>query len=107
MAEEQTPGAQRLAAEALYEAEDLKAVLATAAGRAVLWRILSDCRIYSDGFNGGDRALMAFDAGRRNLGLSLLEKVLTLNSEAYILMRDEAQQRKRSLDASFKPQETE
>lgn len=98
---------QRAAAEAFLEQEDLRAVLATNAGRAVVWNILSACRIYSDGYNGGDHAAMAREAGMRFVGLSLLEKVLTVNSGAYILMRDEAIARKRDLEQRFKPQEQE
>lgn len=100
-------GKQRAAVEALQDQEDLRAVIETAAGRAVLWGLLSACKIYSDGFCGGDHAAMAREAGMRYVGISLLEKVLTVNSEAYILMRDEATARRRVLDERFRPQEQE
>lgn len=93
---------QRAAAEDLMERETLRDVVGTYAGRAVLWGLMSECRIYSDGFNGGDHAAMAREAGMRFIGISLLEKVLTVNSEAYILMRDEAMARRRDMEARFK-----
>lgn len=98
-------GKKRAALIELQEQEDLRAVASTAAGRAVLWSILSACKIYSDGFCGGDRAAMAREAGMRYVGLSLLEKVLTLNSEAYTVMRNEALARRRELDERLKQEQ--
>lgn len=98
-------GKLRAAAEVLAEQEAMREVIGTYAGRYMLWEQLSACKIYSDGFNGGDHAAMAREAGMRFVGLSLLEKVLTVNPEAYILMRTEAMARRRDLEHRFKPQE--
>lgn len=103
--EEISRAKQRAEVEALQERLDIEAVIATPAGRAFVWRLLSACKIYSDGYCGGDHAAMAREAGQRNIGLTLLQNVLTVNSEVYIVMRNEALAWKRTLDERFKPEQ--
>lgn len=71
------------------EREELRQVLGTRAGRAVLWRMLERCGIYRTSFTG-DPLGMAFREGERNIGLACLNLCLTADPRAYTIMRDEA-----------------
>lgn len=74
--------------------EDMRAMLSTRGGRAVLWAILSKCGVYRQSFMGEFPMETAFECGKREIGLWLLtENILTVNEQAYILMRQEAQAR--------------
>lgn len=70
-------------------ANALKAVLATRDGRIVLWQLLSDTGIYRNSFDR-DIAVMAFNEGQRNVGLKLLDRIMSVDANAYRLMQDEA-----------------
>ena len=70
-------------------ANSLKAVLATRDGRVILWQLLSDTGIYRSSFDR-DIAVMAFNEGQRNIGLRLLDRIMSVDADAYKLMQDEA-----------------
>ena len=74
------------------EKEDLKAVAATYAGRAALWRVLDHCGIYRSTFSP-DAGIAAFSEGKRAAGLWLLNEILTADGKLYTLMAQEAQDR--------------
>lgn len=69
---------------------DLREVLATRAGRAVLFQILRDGRVYEQSFNPDSTHLTAFNEGRRSVGNQLLARIELAASEKLAIMRDEA-----------------
>lgn len=71
------------------EAEDLRYVLNSKQGRALLYRIISE-RVMQTSREGNDALAMAFNEGRRSVGISLLKEVLQSQPGAYILMQNEA-----------------
>lgn len=80
---------------------DLKAVLKTVEGRAVLWQILCDTGLYRSSFSS-DSHVMAFNEGQRNIGLMLIDRIVTADTEAYKLMQEEANDRRSRVPGSGK-----
>ncbi len=74
------------------EQEELRQVLQTQVGRAVIYRMLCACGTYHSVFDT-NALVMAFNEGRRNIGLTLLEEVLTDHNNAYIMMQHEANEK--------------
>ena len=72
--------------------EDLKEILLSPGGRRFLWKILSECRIYDISFTGD--VWTAFNEGKRQIGLRLIEDIFDASPNAYTEMRLEATQRK-------------
>jgi len=66
---------------------DLATVLETKQGRRVVWSILEQCGIHNE--FPSDHVDMLRAAGKRDLGLAVREWILTSNSDAYTLMRNE------------------
>ena len=77
---------------AAVEARELAHILSQPEGRAVFWSLLSECGVYAVSYTG-DMASTSFKEGRRSIGISILEKVLTGNENLYTLMRTEASNR--------------
>ena len=73
------------------EDEALRTVLSTYAGRAVFWRLLSACRIYSDSFTGDERTY--YYEGKRSIGLGIIEMIENVNPHVMAQIRDEAVER--------------
>ena len=61
---------------------DLTAVLGTAAGRRVLWWLLSDTGMYQTSI-GADPQVTAFNEGRRSVGLTLTHTLVDANAEGF------------------------
>lgn len=76
--------------------QDMNLLLETPVGRRVVWRILGQCGIFTDGWDPSAR--IHFNAGKRNVGLWLLDEVMAANDEAFLLMQREAK-RKETQDA--------
>ena len=57
--------------------QDIRAVLSTAAGKRFIWDIIGDCRVFHSRFHGNSRDI--FEAGERNVGSKLLERVLEVD----------------------------
>ena len=70
------------------EKEELRQVLQTLVGRAVIYRIMRNCGTYHSIFDT-NALVMAFNEGKRHIGLTLLEEVLTDHNNAYIMMQHE------------------
>ena len=67
------------------EQEELRQVLATPAGQNVLWRVVFEyCGVFQQ--TPLDATVAARYAGRREIGLQILDDVLTADQEAYIMM---------------------
>ena len=63
----------------------LKAILATSEGQTVLWKILSDCRLFQSSFTGSSETF--FLEGKRSVGLMLLADIMRIDPEAFIKMQ--------------------
>jgi len=72
-----------LAAEA--EKADVQWLMGNAQGRRIVWRSLKRAGIYRCSFRT-DALAMAFEEGRRNEGLKLLDQISTLCPEQYLTM---------------------
>lgn len=72
----------------------LKEVLETYDGRAVIWQILCDTGLYRSSFSN-DALSMAFNEGQRNIGLLLIDRIMLVSPEAYKLMQEEANERRK------------
>lgn len=70
--------------------ELLRAVLATYAGRAVVWRLLSDCSLFESVAIVNDMAHMAASQARQNFGKTLMLRMLTASVGSFNIARDEA-----------------
>lgn len=77
------------------EVEHLRSVLGTVSGRAVLWRLLSDCGIYRLSYHNNPQET-AFREGKRSHGLALLADIQQAVPSAYVQMQQEASVRERS-----------
>jgi hypothetical protein len=72
-----------------YRAECWRRVLGTREGRAVIWEILGKTGIYEQS-HLSTSLVMAAQAGKRDLGISLTSDIFTIEPEAYTLMQREA-----------------
>lgn len=70
------------------EVEDLKVILATAGGRAFIWRFLSYCGVYRTSYTGNSTTF--FNEGKRQVGLHLLDEVFEADPNAFTKMQTEA-----------------
>lgn len=78
---------ERLTAERAHA--DLAAVLSTPEGRRVLWRLLSECHVFSSCWDGhGSR--MAYLIGQQDVGHQWLAELTRDHAAAYLLMQSEA-----------------
>jgi hypothetical protein len=70
------------------ELNDLKKVLSLAEGRRLIWRILSEAGIFRTSFNS-NALHMAFNEGGRNLGMIILDDIMTATPETFNRMQRE------------------
>jgi len=77
---------------ALREQADLKHVLSSKEGRAVIWRYLEECGIFQSSM--GLDAWIYFKEGKRSIGLKLLQEVMSVDESKYLLMAKEAKELK-------------
>ncbi|MDA0798717.1 MAG: hypothetical protein O2884_08615 [Chloroflexi bacterium] len=83
----------------LDKSEALGRLLDSPGGRAWLWDVLSVSKIYDDRmFAGENTHWTAFNAGKRSVGLLLLEKTLAVRPNAYVRMQVEASERAKQVD---------
>ncbi|MBR4682842.1 MAG: hypothetical protein IKP06_06040 [Elusimicrobiaceae bacterium] len=68
---------------------DLLAVLKTASGRRLLWRLLQATRVRQHSFVPGDSAATAFHCGQQSIGLFLLAEIEEASPTMYAQMRGE------------------
>ncbi len=72
------------------ETNDLRAVLSSASGRRFVWRLLERSGVFRSSFNAVSDSYTAFNEGRRNLGLRVLNDILEADPDAFTLMQKEA-----------------
>jgi hypothetical protein len=76
------------------ELADLRAVLAQAAGRRVLWRLLEHCSVFGSIWHPS--ALIHANAGRQDVGHYLMAEITEANEDAIFTMMQEARAAKRA-----------
>jgi hypothetical protein len=67
------------------EREQLRAVLATEAGRAVLWRVVDHCHAFSTALGATD-AITNFNVGRQDVGHFLIAQITEASPDAFLTM---------------------
>lgn len=72
------------------EINDLRAVLSSASGRRFVWRLLERSGVFRSSFNAVSDSYTAFNEGRRNLGLRVLNDILEADPDAFTLMQRES-----------------
>ena len=77
----------RLATET--KTEHTKQVLATKAGRHVLWEVLTLCGIYRTSYDGNETRTI-YNEGRRSVGLELLAEINAVQPHAHVQMLQDA-----------------
>jgi hypothetical protein len=68
----------------------LRKLMSDPEGRVWMWELLSLCGIYHSGFSS-DALAMAFNEGRRDIGLRITAEINRLNPEFYARMTAENQ----------------
>jgi hypothetical protein len=79
---------------------ELHAVLQEPVGRAVIWRILTECGVYKSAV--GDATDIFRFEGKRDIGLWVMGQVFTSDPKAYTIMRNEADERQSARDLAMK-----
>lgn len=72
------------------EINDLRAVLSSVSGRRFIWRLLERGGVFRSSFNTESDSYTAFNEGRRNLGLLVLNDILEADLDAFTLMQRES-----------------
>lgn len=72
------------------ETGDLRAVLSSVSGRRFIWRLLECGGVFRSSFNAESDSYTAFNEGRRNLGLLVLNDILEADPDAFTLMQRES-----------------
>lgn len=67
---------------------DLTAVMATAAGRRLMWRLLGHCGTFESIFETSSR--IYYNSGRQDVGHFLLAEITTADVNQFIQMQHEA-----------------
>lgn len=76
------------------ELDDLRALLAHPAGRRVIWRLLTEARVFRTAFDP-DPTTLAFNTGKKEQGLFLLDELEKANPTAFLsLMQDASTEEK-------------
>lgn len=70
------------------EIEDLRWLMAHAQGRRVVWRLLERAGLYRTSFNHSG-SLMAFNEGKRDMGLFVLAEISEAAPEGYVKLLKE------------------
>lgn len=86
---------ERLARE--REQNDLRWVMSSKQGRRFMWRLLSRAGLFQSSFNP-DNAVMAFNEGNRNAGLSQMNDIMEACPERYTDMLNEQKEAKERHD---------
>ena len=74
------------------ELDDISKIMKSRSGRRFMWRILEMAGVFRSSFNM-DALVMAYNEGTRNHGLILLADIMTVDTDGYILMANEAKAR--------------
>ena len=72
--------------------DDLRAVLGTAYGRRVIWKLVGRCGVFRASFVQGEADSTAYNEGRRSIGSQLLMEIFDVTPEAYKEMAKQAKE---------------
>lgn len=72
--------------------EELRQICKDKRVRDYLWRVLSECGIYSDGFDSTSPYKTSYNEGRRKIGIQIIIGLMDADPSIYSLMRLEAAQ---------------
>lgn len=75
----------------LQNVEELRYLLKQKEFRNFVWELLSDCKMFETSFTGNSTTF--FNEGMRQVGLTVLMQVISVNPDAYVTMIKESQQR--------------
>lgn len=89
--------AAQTALRADLEAADFKWVMSNRRGRRHLWRLLERAGLYRTSFTTNAN-LTAFNEGRRDVGLYVLDQITRHTPDGYTLMLKEAKEDERNAD---------
>ena len=91
-----------LRAKRLQEREqgDIRKVLSLPEGRRFVWKLMSDAGVFRSSFTGNSQTF--FNEGQRNMGLVILNQVMTAKPDAFTQMQAEAASEKRQQDEELK-----
>lgn len=90
--------AERETAERQQEKEDLRAVMATPAGRRFVWRLVERAKLFSPCFVPGDTTKTIHNEGRRESMLPLFADLTSVTPAEFQLATSEAIARKTELE---------
>src|SRR5688572_30263591 len=76
------------------ERNDLIVALRSPEVRRVLWRVIDECRVFSETWTG-EAAQLSFDAGKRAVARFLMELLDSVDDKAVLEMRQMARDRAR------------
>lgn len=76
------------------ELNDLRAVLATAEGRRVVWRLLEHCHVFASIWDPSSR--IHYQAGRQDVGHYLMAEIAAADDDALLVLMRDARARERS-----------
>ncbi len=79
-----------------YSLDELKDVLDTYSGRAVIYEILKECNIYAP--ISSELHQTYRELGKRDVGLWLRLKILTVDIDSVIMMENESRKRTENLN---------
>ena len=72
------------------ELNDLRSILATPEGRRFIWRVLSEARIFNDGYTHGDAGYgTTYNCGRRSVGVWALAEMMEAKPSAFMQIQNE------------------
>ena len=76
---------------------DVRVILATPEGRRFVWRVLTEGKIFHDGYTHGDAGYgTTYNCGRRSIGLWALDEIMEAKPESFMQMqREHASEAKR------------
>lgn len=78
--------------------DNLRAVMGTNYGRAVLWDLIRDAGVFESIYHPS--SAIYYNAGRQDYGHKLMAQIITADPALYILMEREARERDARDDAS-------
>ena len=71
------------------EISDLRKVLGMVEGRRLIWKLMSEAGVFRSSFDQSDMS-MAFNEGRRDMGLMLMDDILKVAPQSFSQMQKEA-----------------
>jgi hypothetical protein len=77
--------------ETAVELDDIKWLMGSKRGRRIVWRMLAECRLFQQSFDGNANWSI-FNEGKRSVGLKLMAQIHAVDggADAYALMCNEA-----------------